>query len=404
MVYLPNTTVKPKVLVDAAVDALGDTAVASNLVTKQGFEKFLGVEGDTISMRVKGTLPVREYGFRNDRSQPIVTDTIKDTVVNVKIDLTHNYSALKLIDEDKLFDFDGSWGDLFARQIEALTNYNEFKVINQIHNAPVEYLGIVDVTAASIKEETEKHRDPIFNAIVDAKAAIKKMRTPEASFTCLCGSNFAAELIKSNRLVFAEGDGSALSTATLGSIAGVTFVESNIIPEDEAYIFAKSGFVLYNAAPPAPTSAPYTASASAGGFALRWIMDYDTSFLTDRSVYDTYVGYDYTKDYIQVQNAQGQSFHSGMFEDAPYFTRGIKLFLKTDDNEGKDASGNVVEAFEPGDGKALNEKGNPTAGSKEGSFLDLAFHNKLTELTHYTDKTQLFPGVLEVPGVMPIGS
>jgi hypothetical protein len=391
LVYNPHEVVKPQYLADSAVEALKLRSVASNLVTREGFERFTGIEGDTINMRVKGSLPVREYGWRNDRSKPIVTDTFKDTVVQLKIEQDRNYSAVKLIDEDKLFDFEGGWGDIFARQTDALTNYNEVKILNHVRSAPYERVIVVDSTSTAIKEQADLNRDNIFNAFVDAKADIKKMRSPGGDYVCLVGSAFASEVQKSQKLVTATGGGDdALSRATLGTIAGVTVVESEQLEPYEGFIFTKSGFVFYNAAPPIPNSAPFAASAAAGGFALRWIMDYDTAFATDRSLYDTFVGYNYTEDYIELQDARGQTFVS----PERYFVRGVRLALKTDDYD-PESDGHVD--IKPGDGKDPSLPGNAA-----DSWLALAFTGKLTTST--LGAGELFPGVLNVPGVMPTGN
>lgn len=388
MVYTPHEVVKPQFIADAAVAALQERAVASNLVTRDGFEKFTGLENDTVNMRVKGSLPVRTYAWRNDRSQPIVTDTFRDTVVQVKIEPDRNYSAVKLIDEDKLFDFEGGWGDIFSRQTEALTNYNEVRILNQIVNAPYEREIVIDSTAAAIKGQAELNRDNLFNAFVDAKSDMKKMRSPGTDYVCIVGAGLAAEIQKSQKLVTAQGLGdNALSQATLGTIAGVTIVENPQLDDHVGYVFSKSGFVFYNAAPPIPNSAPFAAAAAAGGFALRWVMDYDTSFATDRSLFDTFVGYNYTRDFIELQDEAGRVYTS----PEQYFVRGVKLILKTDDANGS------AKDVKPGDGTRSDLPGN-----KADSWLAKAFQNKLAQPEDA--KSSLFPGVLEVPGVMPTGA
>lgn len=381
MAYIEHTTVKPSDIVDTGVETLKLRSVASNLVTRSGFEKFVGQEGDTVNVRVKGSLPVRNYAWRNDRTQPLITDTVQDTVVQIKVELDRNYSAVKLTDESKAFDFDGSWGDIFERQTDALVNYNEAKIAEQVLNAPYEVVRYADNSAANLEAAAKINRDPIFNAFVDAKADLKKLRAPGTGYVALVGSEFAAELQKNQKLVTAVGNGdSALAAATIGTIAGVTVVEDPLMPDDEAHIFLKSAFVFYNAAPIVPNSVPYGAASAAGGFALRWLMDYDTSFATDRSLFDTFVGYDYTKDLIEIQDENGRPHTS----DETFFTRGVKVVL----GDGEDKL--------PGDGSATTPGGDPE------SYLALAY-NKST-ITAADLQGQTFPGVLEVPGVLPSGS
>lgn len=383
MGYIEHTTVKPQTIVDAGVEILKLRSVASNLVTRQGFEKFTGQEGDTINVRVKGSLPVRNYGWRNDRSQPMVTDTIQDTVVPIKVELDRNYNGVKLIDEAKLFDWDGGWGDIFERQTDALVNYNEAKIANQVIKAPYEVVRRVKNSASNLEAQAKVNRDPIFNAFVDAKADLKKLRAPGTNYVALVGAEFAAELQKNQKLVTAQGNGdSALSSATVGTIAGVTVVEDPLVPDNEAHIFLKSAFIFYNAAPIVPSSVPYGAAAAAGGFALRWLMDYDTGFANDRSLFDTFVGYDYTKDLIEIQDEFGRAHVS---EDL-FFTRGVKLIL--------DPTGQKNDKL-PGDGK------NDTAGGDPKSFLALAYGKKNITAADL-GVGQQFPGVLGIPGVMKV--
>lgn len=381
MAYIEHSTVKPSDIADTGVETLKLRSVASNLVTRSGFEKFVGQEGDTVNVRVKGSLPVRNYAWRNDRTQPLITDTVQDTVVQIKVELDRNYSAVKLTDESKAFDFDGSWGDIFERQTDALVNYNENKIAEQVLGAPYEVVRYADNSAANLKTEAEINRDPIFNAFVDAKADLKKLRAPGTGYVALVGSGFAAELQKNQKLVTAQGNGdSALAAATVGTIAGVTVVEDPLMPDDEAHIFLKSAFVFYNAAPIVPNSVPYGAASAAGGFALRWLMDYDTSFATDRSLFDTFVGYDYTKDLIEIQDENGRPHVS----EETFFTRGVKIVL----GDGEDKL--------PGDGSETTPGGNPE------SYLALAYNKQHITAADLTG--QEFPGVLGVPGVLPSGS
>lgn len=381
MPYIEHTTVKPQDIVDTGVETLRLRSVASNLVTRAGFEKFTGQEGDTVNVRVKGTLPVRTYAWRNDRSEPLKTDVLNDTVVPIKVELDRNYTGVKLIDEAKLFDWGGGWGDIFDRQTDALVNYNEAKIAGTILGAPFEVVRYVKNSQTNLKDQADINRDPIFNAFVDAKADLKKLRAPGTGYVALVGASFAAEIQKNQKLVTAEGNGdSALASATVGTIAGVTIVEDPLMPDDEAVLFIKSGYVFYNAAPIVPQSVPYGAATAKGGFALRWLMDYDTSFATDRSLFDTFVGYDYTKDLIEIQDEFGRPHVS----TETFFTRGVKLVL--------DPGGTKSDKV-PGDGKSDTPGGNPE------SYLALAYNKK--NITASDLEGRPFPGVLDVPGVLP---
>jgi len=325
MAYTPSLRIKPQILVDAAITALEDELVISNTVTKRSDAKtFFASQGDTISQRVPGTLPVRTYTTRNDRSEPIRTDTYSESVVQVKISQDRPYSAVKLTDEQKDWDFNG-WGPILDTQIESLGDYLEQGVLNQILNAPYERKLLIDTSDTNLAALKDKQQDVFFNAVVEAKSALRRMRTPDKTFTCLVGMSLAEELIKSNKLVKVLGIGdNALANDSIGTIAGVNFIPNVYVPDDQAYMYAGSGFLVFTGTPSIPQSVPYGATASANGWALRWLMDYDTGYLTDRSVFDCYAGYAYTRDYLKVVDQQG----IGHISDEWYFVRGVQLGIK----------------------------------------------------------------------------
>ena len=77
-------------------------------------------------------------------------------------------------------------------------------------------------------------------------------------------------------------------------------------------------------------------------------MDYDTAYLTDRSVFDCYAGYSYVKDRVSVFDGRSNE----LISPDEYFVRGIKLALKS--------SSSAVEKA-PGDGSATTPAGNPNS-------------------------------------------
>lgn len=350
MTYSPSLRLKPQVLVDAAVEALNEKLVISNTVTKRADAKtFYAAAGDTISQRVKGTVPVREYAPRNDRSEPIRTDTYEETSVSLTISQNRPYSAIKLTDEQKDWDFNG-WAPIIDSQIDALGEYLEHGVLNSILNAPYERRILVDNSVESYNAATARNQDLWFNAVVEAKSSLQKMRTPDTQFNCLIGLDLADELIKSNKLIKNQGTGdSALSNSSIGTLAGVNFIPSVHIAPDTAMLYASSGFLCFTGVASIPSSVPYGATASANGWALRHLVDYDTAYLTDRSVFDTFMGTAYTKDRLKVVDQQGIS-HTGTEE---FFLRGVQIGLK----------GGTFGTTErkPGDGGTDTPGGNPNS-------------------------------------------
>ncbi len=102
--------------------------------------------------------------------------------------------------------------------------------------------------------------------------------------TAAVGSNVYADLM----------DGPTGSAGTTfdadGKVRGFDVVESTRLGADEIVAFVKEAFALVVRAPQVPVGAPYGASVSEGGFALRHLRAYDTSTAVDRSLVSAFVG------------------------------------------------------------------------------------------------------------------
>lgn len=357
MTYTPSLRIKPAVLAQAAASALRDELVIANTVTKRNDMKtFFASAGDTISQRVRGTVPVRMYTARNDRSQPIITDNYQETVVTLTISADRPYSAIKMTDEQRDWDFQDGWGDIISAQTQSIGSYLEHGVLTEILRAPYERVILVKDDTAGLAAAKGANQEVFYNAVVEAKKALRLMRTPNETLTCICGVDFEEQIIKSNRFLKDMGTGdSALTSATLGTIAGVRFVSSTHIAADEAYLYASSGFLVFTGTPSIPQSVPFGATAAAGGWALRWLMDYDTAYLTDRSVFDCYAGYSYVWDRLAVYDGSSREIISA----DKYFVRGVKLALKS--------TSSAIEK-QPGDGSTTTPGGDPA------SFLAKAYN------------------------------
>lgn len=361
MTYNEHIVVKPDVLAGFAAEALKEKVVVSNTVTKRSDHKrFFSAEGDTITQKVKGTLPVRNYALRNNRSQPLITDEYAQTKVKITLSMDRPYSATRLTPEQLEWDFEDGWGEILDAQTDTIVEKLESQTLHSILTAPYERQIKFDDSRAAQLAAREVDEDLYFNVIVDAKSALKKMRTPNDRLYALVGTALADKIVKSNKLRKDEGTGgSALTSDTLGVLAGVQLIISTSIPENEILMYAQSGFSLYTGVHDIPKSVPFGAKISAGGFALRHMLDYDTAYVTDRSVVDTLAGWAYTKDRLAVFNGESQHIAS----EEEFFLRGVRIGTQDSD----------LVAKTPGDGQADTPGGNPEswlAKAYKGEFID----------------------------------
>lgn len=362
MAYDPHVVVKDKLIVDTGLEILGEKVEVLNSMTKFTPDVYFGSEGDTVSVRVKGTLPVRHAGFRNDRSQPIRTDKYTETKVDITVGAEDAYSSVALTEEQKQFDLDGSFGRLTDAQTDTIAEDTQRQALAHILAAPFEAQLMIDPSSVNIQAQADMGRDYIYNKLVEAAQILSKLRAPADARYIRVGSDIAAQLRMNQKLVQSQGDtsGSALSYFNLGVIAGFTAVEDPFMPADEGIVYVKSAYQFWNFAPAVPTGAYAGSTGSKNGVAMTWIADYDSSYQIDRSTWKTWRGFNHAKDLLKQVNSDNTQIINGTEQ---YFLRGLKIKI-----------GGEAEGFVPGDGKTT--LGGERLGALATSELGLVYAGK----------------------------
>lgn len=285
MAYTEHLTIKPEKIAATAVGAIYDELLLPNLFTPASFDEYKGAKNDTVNVKIPGLLPARSYAFRNDREKGIEFDEYTETTVPVSFTAGRLYSAVRLTDEQNDFD-QITVNDLMPKQALAVARGME-------HDAAL--------TAASGDFEVivgNAERD-LYRSLIEARRLLRKFRAQGAQ-TLIVGTDFEAALLLEERFTRAVSSGNeagaVLRSGNIGNWAGFNIYVSDLIPADEALAFVDSAFVTATAAPYVPNSVPFGASASADGYSLRWIRDYDSEHLVDRSVVDCYFGSKQVKD------------------------------------------------------------------------------------------------------------
>lgn len=309
-----HQVVKPQKLAATAVGMLEQELIVPNLFRKEGIDNFKGAEDDTVSVKVEGVLPFREYAWRNDRTTGIQFDVYAERKIAVTFG-GNVYSAVKLTDEQNDFDL-ASWSTLIRPQVKAVSRGIQRKCVTALTS---------QAYAVTIGDAAENLR----GALIEARRVLNAFHVPDGARYLLVGSNFESALLNDDKMNLAQnvGDGaaeSALRTATLGQRFGFSIVVDQTIPADAAYAFADSAFILLTGAPSVPQSVPFGATQSFEGIAARWVRDYDSERMSDRSVVNTYVGTRSVKDVLVGWN---DTTKTEVVSTSEHFVRGIKLVL-----------------------------------------------------------------------------
>ncbi|MFD7738052.1 hypothetical protein [Kitasatospora sp. NPDC059800] len=309
-----HQVVKPQKLVNTAVGMLEQELLIPNLFQKQGVDQFRGTDKDTISMKVEGILPFHDYAWRNDRSQPIQFDEYAERTIAVSFG-GNSYSAVKLTDEQNDFDID-QWSKLLRPQVKAVGRGLQRRAVKTLTGQQY------NVTIGNAQQNLR-------SALIEARRVLNAFHAPREGRYLLVGSDFESALLNDDKLNLAQNVGdseaeSALRTATIGERMGFRIVVDQTIPADSAYAFASSAFIFLSGAPSVPQSVPYGATTSFEGIALRWIRDYDSLYLQDRSVVNTYNGFRSVTDILV---GWDDAAEKEVISSQEHFVRGIKLTL-----------------------------------------------------------------------------
>lgn len=312
MTYTEHTPVKPEKIAGTAAVSLEEQLVVPAAFRREGIDQFRGAKDDTVNVKVPGVLPFRSYAWRNDRSTAINFDQYKER----KVPMTfggNGYSGVQLTDEQLNMDFNG-WADLAAVQTDAIARGLNSEAVSALLAAPFEV--VVTLDQANLR-----------SSLIKLKKVADRLRAP-GDRVLYVDDELEIALLDDDKLQLAQNVGdaeavSALREATLGKRYGFNFVSAGEMPAGESVLGIGDGFVFLNAAPVVPQSAPFGATASSNGVALRWIRDYDSDHQVERSVFNTWYDFDYITDPLVGKDGSDNPFVSL----ANHFVRGVKVEL-----------------------------------------------------------------------------
>jgi hypothetical protein len=281
-----NAFLKAEKIVSQGLGLLQRDLVLTRLVKRFGPDDFRGAKNDTINIRIPSLLAGREYEFRT-RTQAIIVDELKETSISVVLN-KHAYSAVGITDEELTLDIT-SWGEQVARpQVRAVGERLEGYVAKAMET-DADYLHEVDWVEDDPDAENGR---AFYRAALRARKYLNGENVPRDGRVLLLGSSAEEAALNSPHLIKANEAGSdqALREAVIGRIAGFTCVGTNSVDENFAVGMHPTAFALGNVAPVVPEGASAGATMSFDGLNMRWVRDYDSDHLRDRSVYSAFAG------------------------------------------------------------------------------------------------------------------
>ncbi len=282
---MAHVFIKPTVVVDTAIKLLQREIVLPQLVWLNGIGDFAGKYQDTITIRVPARTVAHRRTLRGTgAARNLVTEDLTENAIPVTLD--HDvYHAVALTDEELTLDINDFAGQVLNRQVRAVAEDLENGLADTIEGA--------DYAQNSMRVDADP--DHMWDAIVDARRKLNDHFIDRNGRVLICGSAVEAAFLKDDTFhrydSMGESPNSALRAATIGQVAGLNVIVSDALLPGDAYMFHPTAFIMATRPPAAPKGASFTSSTSAAGLAIRWLMDYDYASTTDRSLVDTFVGY-----------------------------------------------------------------------------------------------------------------
>lgn len=270
------TLVTAKQVSEVAIPLLRRSLVLPMTVARAAGTEFSGDNGDTVVVRVPQPGAAREQTTRGD-------DITFDDINEVGVDLTvkHLYHAKLISDEERTLDIINFASQITAIQVAAVAEGAENTLADEMNDVAATETGVDGSDAGVVKA-----------AILDARKALSDADVPASDRYMAVGTSVASAIlaIPDFTRVDASGDDDALRNAVIGRLYGFTFVESNALDENSAVAYHRTGFVMANRAPLAPTGAADAAAVADSGLALRQVFQYQPGKLSDASVLSTFAG------------------------------------------------------------------------------------------------------------------
>jgi uncharacterized protein YjdB len=280
---MANAFIFPNEIINTAVQLLQRKIVLPRLVWRDGLGDWRGRLNDTVSIRVLDPVASHQNTLRATGSgRDLIVSDLTEQTIDVKLD-RRPYNLVHLTDEEESLDIQDFAVQVLARQVNSLGLRLEQNVADLITGAPYQSSNIGDSTH-------------LYEAIVHADTALNEAEVPVPGRVLVVGSRFEEALRLDDRLIRTDSQGAfaedALQRAKLGLIAGYQVIVSHALPKTAGFLFHPTAFAVVSRPPRAPYSGSPAAGATAadGGFALRWIGQWDFDAQTDRSLIDTFYG------------------------------------------------------------------------------------------------------------------
>lgn len=265
-------------VVKTALGLFEDQQSLAAMVYRDADADFAGKRGSTINVKRPSILEAYDIGFRVADRQ-VVDQELEESEFPLSLD-QYPISAVALTDEEMTLDVIDFGVQVLKPQVDAVTRYVNRALANEMVQSTTD-------AGTAIAASTSN----ILSKVTSAGTFLNSHDVPRDGRVLLVGSAVEEALVQLDKLTDVDTSGSSqtLREAIIGRLRGFTVVGTNHLPANKAIAFHRTAFVLAMRAPIVPASVTGGGLASKG-MALRWIKDYNSDNLSERSVVGTFMG------------------------------------------------------------------------------------------------------------------
>ncbi len=282
-----STFVKAEQVVSTALGLLLREITLPGLVWRNAFGDYVGYKDDTLTVRLPGYAPARTRALRSGAAR--TKDGLFERSVDITLD-TDVYKDVGISDEEMTLDIVNFGVQVLNPIVTGIVEQLEQEVADQMSGATYE-------NSIAFVESTD---DPYTDIAVKAGEYLDNARVPMMGRVLVVGSKAASAFLNSDKFTDASKSGSTdtLRRGTIGSVAGFdAVIKSPALPSDEAYAFHQTAYAMAQRAPIVPNGAPWGASLSHQGLAIRAVQVLDPDTVENRLILDSWVGANVVKDH-----------------------------------------------------------------------------------------------------------
>lgn len=281
-----NAFFTPQQVAAVALELLADDMVFASTFNRDYQANFGAGKGSVVNVRVPAALKARRVGSLTP-AVAITLDNLTETTLPVSLtDMT--YSAVPLTDADLTLNIEDFARQVIKPQVGAIAADIEALALATLQSVTPTVTASVP-TSGQLPLYDPTKPDILF---VRARKMLRDNGAPSDGLYAAVGTGIYADLVSSNLLtpVLNAGNSEALMNANVGRLRGFTVIESNELGDGEMIWYQGESATMAVVAPEVPAGAAFGTSESTEFGAIRWIRDYDSGLLVDRSVFSAFIG------------------------------------------------------------------------------------------------------------------